>query len=168
MNRGQYGGVGPVNGLLVPLLKGLDGARIFRVRWRPARLSASFHGRDLFLPVAAGLTRGVLLQSEPTALTDLVNADWPSAAWRVCYVDAFGNLITGVPADQVSGSTILQVGTHSLRAARTFDDVPPGTAFWYRNAFDLVEIAVNQGRADEVLDCGLGTDVLSQRPAGTA
>jgi S-adenosylmethionine hydrolase len=168
VNCGADWWVGPDNGLLVPLLKILEGAKVFRVRWRPERLSASFHGRDLFLPVAAELTRGVLLQSEPTALADLVNADWPAVAWRVCYVDAFGNLMTGVPADRVSGSMMLQVGKHRLQAARTFAEVPPGTAFWYRNAFDLVEIAVNQGRADEVLDCGLGAGVLSRRPAETA
>jgi S-adenosylmethionine hydrolase len=166
VNSGEDWWVGPDNGLLVPLLKGLDDARVFRICWRPEQLSASFHGRDLFLPVAASLTRGVLLNSAPTNQAGLANASWPEAAWRVCYIDAFGNLMTGVPADQVSNSMTLRIGGHALRSARTFAEVPVGAAFWYRNAFDLVEIAVNQGRADEALSCELGDDVRPERTVG--
>jgi hypothetical protein len=42
--------------------------------------------------------------------------------------------------------------------------VRPGEAFWYRNAFDLVEIAVNQGRADQALGQGLGSPVAVRDP----
>ena len=46
-------------------------------------------------------------------------------------------------------------------ALRTFCEVEPGTAFWYENAFGLVEVAVNQGRADHVLGLGPGDDIAS-------
>lgn len=151
--------LGPDNGLLVPLLRRVPAAEILRVRWRPERLSASFHGRDLFLPIAAALARGTLLDSEPIALADLVNLHWPEQAWRVCYVDAFGNLISGVEADRVSEGSALRIGDSVLSPARTFADVPIGGAFWYRNAFGLVEVAVNQGRADTALACGLASPI---------
>lgn len=146
----------PDNGLLVPLLARHTDAQIFRLRWRPAGMSASFQGRDLFMPLAARLVCGDWPECEPVPPTELVNSHWPADAWQVCYIDAFGNLITGVDADMLSPTAMLQVGDHRLSKARTFADVGVGEAFWYRNAFGLLEAAVNQGRADERLGVGLG------------
>ncbi|MDH3597421.1 MAG: SAM-dependent chlorinase/fluorinase, partial [Rhodospirillales bacterium] len=50
--------VGPDNGLLAPTARRAEAARTWQVTWRPDRLSASFHGRDLFAPVAARLALG--------------------------------------------------------------------------------------------------------------
>lgn len=147
----------PDNGLLVPLLRQRTGSQVLRVRWRPAWMSASFHGRDLFMPVAARLANGDWLESTPVGLDELINAHWPAETWRVCYVDSFGNLILGVDANRVSPTAALEAGGHRLKPARTFADVAPGEAFWYCNAFGLVELAVNQGRADERLGLGLGS-----------
>ena len=51
----------------------------------------------------------------------------------------------------------LAVAGHVFERARTFSDRPPGTAFWYENSNGLVEIAVNQGRADRELGLAIGT-----------
>ena len=149
----------PDNGILVPLLRGYPDACVYRLTWRPQRLSASFHGRDLFVPVAARLVAGQLPEAEPIASSALIGADWPQERACICYVDAFGNLITGLCADGLATDCELQAGGHRLTAARTFAEVAPGEAFWYRNAFGLVEIAVNQGRADRSLRLGLGAPV---------
>lgn len=148
--------LGPDNGLLIPLLHQHRVAQIHRVTWRPARMSASFHGRDLFMPLAARLVAGDWPDAEAIAAEPLVNNDWPAESWRVCYCDAFGNLMTGISADRIAPDATLRAGGRLLRGARTFSDVAPGEAFWYRNAFDLVELAVNQGRAEQVLGVGLG------------
>jgi len=50
-----------------------------------------------------------------------------------------------------------------LPRARTFSDVPAGTAFWYENSNGLAEIAVNAGRADAALDLALGSPVIISR-----
>lgn len=157
----------PDNGLLMPLLRASPSARVFRLRWRPARLSATFHGRDLFVPAAARLVAGEWLEAEPVKVSQLVGADWPAECARICYVDAFGNLITGLPADRLAPDAEVRAGTQGLKSARTFADVAVGEAFWYRNAFDLVELAVNQGRADRCLGLGLG-DSISSRPPPAA
>jgi S-adenosylmethionine hydrolase len=151
--------LGPDNGLLAPMLSRQPGARLFRLRWRPVRLSASFHGRDLFVPVAARLVAGELPEAESIAVGELVGADWPQARACICYVDAFGNLITGLQADGLSADAELFAAGRWLKGARTFADVAVGEAFWYRNAFGLVEIAVNQGRADAALGLGLGAPI---------
>ncbi len=153
----------PDNGLLMPLLRAHPQARLFRLRWRPARLSATFHGRDLFVPAAARLVAGEWLEAEPVEAHQLVGADWSAECARICYVDAFGNLMTGLSADRLAPAAEVRAGTGWLKSARTFADVAVGEAFWYRNAFDLIELAVNQGRADRALGLGLG-DPISSRP----
>lgn len=157
----------PDNGLLVPLLTRRPGAKVFRVRWRPRQSSASFHGRDLFAPVAAALVAGRLALSEPAGLNDLMHSTWPADAWRVCYIDAFGNLISGVRADQLSTQAQIELGGQGLAWARTFGEVGVGAAFWYENAFGLVEIAVNQGRADRQLGAGLDAAVCALSSDGS-
>jgi S-adenosylmethionine hydrolase len=156
----------PDNGLLIPVLRRCPRSQLYRLRWRPPRLSASFHGRDLFVPVAAKLAAtGERPDSEPIDdVSRLAGSDWPSTSAVVCYVDAFGNLITGLDADDLGADAEVGVGGRWLRRARTFAEVRPGEAFWYRNAFDLVEIAVNLGRADEALGRGLGSPVAVRDP----
>jgi S-adenosylmethionine hydrolase len=77
----------------------------------------------------------------------------------VLYVDHYGNLITGLQAEHADGTATLRLGETRINAARTFCMLPPGTAFWYRNAFDLVEIAVNQGQAHQRFGVGSGAKV---------
>jgi len=149
----------PDNGLLVPLLQRDPDAEVWRIHWRPQHLSASFHGRDLFAPLAARLYAGELPQPEPCDIGALVGADWPEQRQAICHVDDFGNLITGIEADSLPDQARLIASGRRLAAARTFSDVASGEAFWYRNAFELVEIAVNQGRADAVLGLAAGDQV---------
>ena len=151
---GEHWFVGPDNGLMAPALKrfmamGAD-CSIRVIEWRPAQLSHSFHGRDLFAPVAAWLARGEEVESRTIEPSSLVGWDWPADLWQVIYTDAFGNVMTGVRAGRLGDLDMLAVGGHRLSYARTFDEVPPGRAFWYENALGLVEIAVNQGRADDL------------------
>lgn len=149
----------PDNGLLAPLLRRSPAAAVWRVHWRPRRLSDSFHGRDLFAPLAAALWRGRLPGAVPTLPAALVGADWPLEQALVCYVDGYGNLITGLDGKGLSDQALVTIAGSPLRYARTFCAVAPGTAFWYRNAFGLVEIAVSRGSAAGVLGVGPGAIV---------
>jgi S-adenosyl-L-methionine hydrolase (adenosine-forming) len=128
-------------------------------------MSPSFHGRDWFAPVAAALSRG-----ERPALTELTRdglagAEWPDELPAVVYVDAYGNLLCGLRAGLQPPDTCIVAAGSRLPRARTFCEVAPGCAFWYENALGLVEIAVNQGRADVVLGLRPGDPVLPVRAA---
>jgi len=167
--------VGPDNGLFEMVVRRAAAARWWEIVWRPERLSASFHGRDLFAPIAARLARGERLPDDGTEtrpdadeepplgasrpLALLRRPDWPDDLARVVYVDRFGNAMTGLRAASLDPDATLAVGRHRLGAARTFSDVKPGAAFWYANANGLVEIAVNQGRADAALGIAVGAPV---------
>ena len=123
-------------------------------------VSSSFHGRDVFAPVAAQLARGLRVEAEGVSTACLEKPDWPDDLLRVVYIDRYGNAITGVRASAVDASQLLTVNGHQLRSAQTFSDVGVGEAFWYANSSGLVELAVNQGCADRVLGVEVGT-VLS-------
>jgi hypothetical protein len=153
--------LGPDNGLFAPLAARARHCVVEEILWTAARLSASFHGRDLFAPVAAQLARGRRPETRPAALTAAVGA-WPADLAEIVYIDRYGNAITGLRASQVPGGARLRCGDHLLGPARTFSEVAAGRAFWYENSSGLVEIAVNQGSAAASLGVGIGQaiDVL--------
>jgi S-adenosylmethionine hydrolase len=150
--------VGPGNGLFELVLRRARTAQAWEISWRPENLSNSFHGRDLFAPVAARLARG---ERPPGA--QAVNAarrrDWPDDLAEIVYIDRYGNAMTGLRAAALSPDVRLAVAGRTLARARTFADVPEGAAFWYENSNGLAEIAVNAGRADRTLGLAVGSDV---------
>ena len=148
--------VGPDNGLLVLVARRAGSAQAWEITWRPERLTATFHGRDLFAPVGAELARGTLLASRPRAVPA---EDWPNDLAQIVYIDGYGNAVTGVRAEVLAPENVLLVGDRRIAHARTFSDVAPGAAFWYENANGLAEIAVNRGRADEALGLAIGSEI---------
>ena len=151
--------VGPDNGLFEIVLRRAGRAEAWEIAWRPPALSASFHGRDLFAPVAAQLARG----DPPEAMLHRRAASrfaaWPDDLAEIVYVDVFGNAMTGLRANTLPQQARLAAGGRMLAAARTFSEVPEGAAFWYENSNGLAEIAVNGGRADRVLGLEIGSPV---------
>jgi len=151
--------VGPDNGLFAVAARHAGDAAAWRIAWPAPDASATFHGRDIFAPVAARLHRGERPLGAPLAPETLVGADWPADLAAIVYVDAYGNCMTGVRANTLPPTARLTVAGRTPPRARTFSDVPPGTPLWYENANGLVEIAVNAGRADTALGIGVGTPV---------
>lgn len=150
--------VGPGNGLFeIVLRQATDHRAVYRLTREPARLSASFHGRDLFAPVAAALAMGETIPTAPLK-THVPGADWPDDLPHVIYFDDFGNAITGMNADRL-GDRALLVGGRRLPRGRTFCDYPEGMAFWYANSSGLAEIAVNKGSAKIILDLEPGSHI---------
>ena len=151
--------VGPDNGLFEIVLRRAGALKTSEILWRPDRLSASFHARDLFAPVAA---RRAATTLPPWALRGAGIGrlpDWPDDLPEIVYIDGYGNAITGLRAAILSEKTELAVKGRVLTRARTFSDAPPGAGFWYENSNGLAEIAVNAGRADSVLSLAIGTPV---------
>ena len=151
--------VAPDNGLLALVPRRAGETQWWRITWQPAVISASFHGRDLFAPVAARLARGESPPGEPLDGSQIVGGDWPDDLAEIIYLDHFGNAMTGLRAAKLASKTRLAVGGQVLARARTFSDVPEGAAFWYENSNGLAEIAVNGGRADRELDLAIGSEV---------
>jgi S-adenosylmethionine hydrolase len=152
--------VGPDNGLFEIVLRRAASARkearCWDITWRPAALSASFHGRDLFAPVAARLARGEPADALARPAAPLRFPEWPDDLAAIVYIDHYGNAMTGLRGDHLSRGARLICAGHTLAYARTFSAAPAGAPFWYVNANGLVEIAVNGGRADRALGLAIG------------
>lgn len=151
--------VGPGNGLFELIERRAGETHSWYIDWKPEQLSPSFHGRDLFAPVAGRLARGEPPPGRPCEPGANRRPDWPDDLWEVVYVDHFGNAMTGVRAATLPQNVRLAAAGRILGCARTFSDLPPGAVFWYENSNGLAEIAVNQGRADRELGLSIGTPI---------
>ncbi|MCX7673844.1 MAG: SAM-dependent chlorinase/fluorinase [Thiobacillaceae bacterium] len=147
--------VGPDNGLLSIVAARADERRFWRITWRPQRLSDSFHGRDLFAPVAAWLARGPFpadkLEPIPAPQVQFDAADLP----RIIYIDHYGNAWTGIRGELTTRG-VVEVKGQRLPYRRIFAEARKGEAFWYVNSRGLIEIAVNRGSAASSLGLAVG------------
>lgn len=149
--------VGPDNGLFNVVEKQADEVQRYEILWRPATaISSSFHGRDLFAPVAAMLTRWEMPENRLLDSREMTVAD---DLYQVIYLDHYGNAMTGIQSGSLSEKNRVIVMGKELEYAETFSMVSKGEAFWYFNSNGLVEIAVNQGSAMEQLSLQVGTTI---------
>lgn len=157
--------VGPGNGLFELVARRAVTIEEYAIILPATPVSASFHGRDIFAPVAARLAAGLAASPADGAVPADAGlarhplprqADWPDDLAAIAYIDRFGNAITGLRAGTLPPAARLCVGGRQLGPARTFSAVPPGAPFWYENSNGLVEVAVNLGRADRSLGLEIG------------
>jgi hypothetical protein len=171
--------VGPDNGILSLVIE--DAAGDVTVReitnggmTRP-QVSATFHARDVFGPVAGHLATGVPLGEVGPEVADPVRLAPPpaqagaSAEWsaQVLHVDRFGNLITNLrerDLDSVLSTVhddrngvVVVLGAHVLPLALTYADVAEGEACALLGSSGRLEIAVNRGSAAAILAAGCGS-----------
>ena len=135
-------------------------------------VSRTFHGRDVFAPVAAHLASGIAPARFGKLIDDYLrlNFDRPKQtgknAWTgsVLKVDRFGNLITNLHIDQVPSLQIrpfrLLAGRQPVtRLALTFTECAPEELFVLVGSSGYLEVATNQGSAAKILGCGAGSPI---------
>jgi S-adenosyl-L-methionine hydrolase (adenosine-forming) len=161
--------VGPDNGLLSLAWErcgGIDLAvDVTRSPHRLEPVSATFHGRDIFSPVAAHLARGAELADAGDQLDQdelqIVRLPEPrvedgTLVGHALVVDRFGNVALNVDHDDMAGTGITLGGTVEIEAggelylatyAQTFADVRPGELLIYEDAYRTLAVAINRGDA---------------------
>jgi S-adenosylmethionine hydrolase len=163
---GEHTLVGPDNGLLVPAARRIA-AGSDEVDWFHADpgdpASTTFHGRDVFAPLAAEIheavaARGVDALDDHDRLTpaEPVDCRLPEATVEdgraegfVLAVDDFGNVITNVPGDFLDGRAAVRVNGQEVPVGATFGSVDPGDPVVVVGSHGYVECDVNDGRGDE-------------------
>ena len=173
----NYFFVGPDNGLFSPIIETqvhTNSIHLKEKRYWMNKISSTFHGRDIFAPVAAHLSLGVdpFLMGEkidnPTTLAHpLPRENNSDLVGEIIRVDHFGNLITNITREHLSPflsskDLIIKVGSLTLKKiSTTYNDVPEGQPLALIGSSDLLEIAVNMGRAIDYFgqDKVIGTNV---------
>jgi len=173
----NYFFVGPDNGLFSTIIETQRHAVVIHLKetkyWMQS-ISPTFHGRDIFAPVAAHLSLGVnpFLMGEkidnPTPLAyPLPHKNNSDLVGEIIRVDHFGNLITNITREHLSPflaskDLIITVGRLTLKKiSTTYNDVPEDQPLALIGSSDLLEIAINMGRAADYFgqDTVIGTKV---------
>ncbi len=166
--------VGPDNGIFSLLTKDEKFEAVHltnRGFWRSTP-SSTFHGRDIFAPVAAYLSTGTKLSKLGEPMDDLETYRWASPiadkdglqGW-IIHIDKFGNLITNLSAsviDKVTGQKDLKLyvgNTILTNIVDTFGSVVEGEPAAYIGSSGMLEIAINKGNAQEMLGVKKGAQI---------
>jgi S-adenosylmethionine hydrolase len=173
----DYFFVGPDNGVLSFALRNEKIKRIHTLenkRYFLSSISQTFHGRDIFAPVAAHLAAGVPIQKLGPKQRDSVRLDWPEPRVRgkrvegeVVYIDRFGNAITNLAATTLDRlpALLCEIGQKPLRKCpvkNCYQAVAVGKPVAVPGSSGFLEIAINDGSAQKLLRLTIGTKVALQ------
>ncbi len=169
---GDYIFVGPDNGILWPSAKEGEWYQLINTKYFLKNISHTFHGRDIFAPVAAHLALGVPLEQLGSPLKDPVVLDIPipqrhkdHLLGMILMKDRFGNLITNIHERDIQllgreGDMVVEIsGMRLIGINRTFGDVSQGSALCYIGSSGYLEIGINRGNAWELLRARPGIEV---------
>ena len=166
--------VGPDNGIfsLLTADREYTAVRLTKREYLREHPSSTFHGRDIFAPAAAHLSRGVPLRELGEPLEELVSYRWmqPIAdkdgiQGAIIHIDKFGNLVTNIPEvlirERVWGRNIkIYVGNVILdNLSNTFGNVAEGEPVAYVGSAGMLEVGINKGNAEEMLGVQKGAQI---------
>lgn len=166
--------VGPDNGLLCPALDRLGGVAAAvelreRSYWGEGPTSGTFHGRDIFAPVAAHLARGTPLEQLGPKVQVLERPFWLPAphiegntlVGEILHVDLYGNLITNLPSHLLPASFEVVVGDDRIPGAphAHYQSVAVGELLAVVGSAGLLEISVRDGSAASLTGARRGTEI---------
>jgi S-adenosylmethionine hydrolase len=159
--------VGPDNGLFWPVFRDFRGTKVVHLtksRYFLPSITETFHGREIFAPVAAHLSLGLSLESLGPSIPDLTKLAIPEPYMKegvlcgqIIRVDNFGNLVTNISSWELtdflqSSPPRIEAGKLVVRKlSRIYADSEEGEPFALINSSNLLEIAVNLGRASEYI-----------------
>ena len=163
--------VGPDNGIFEIIARRSESIpEWWEITYAPDKLTASFHGRDQFAPVAAKISKagnGALACIAREYTPDRSPyTKWPDDIAEVIYIDGYGNCMLGTRWSMLTTGFSIELPSGMIGRARTFSDVSEGKAFCYENAMGLVEIAVNRGHAAAKLGLEVGSQVAVRKLSG--
>lgn len=168
--------IAPDNGLLGALLDTAEDPRVWQLDVERLITSGfdtpsdTFHGRDIFAPLAAELTAGRMQLATIAKRVNEWTPGWlddPEVSGKkvtgtIVTIDAFGNLISNIDAKLISGfrEPIAYIAGHQIAMLQTYGRARPGDALALINSFGVVEIAIAEGSATESLGSERGAPIV--------
>lgn len=165
----HHGFVGPDNGLLtlaVKRAKRVTAVRLTNQRYWMKPVSATFQGRDIMAPVAAYLAGGGSMRRLGAAAPRLTPLALPTVRregsilrGHVVHIDAFGNLITNLPASAIARHVVVRYKRCGVRVVSSYAAGRPQELIAVVGSLGLVELAIRNGSAAWALNAARGDDV---------
>ena len=159
--------VGPDNGLLLPAAERLGGpVRVVELSepryWRQAQPSGTFHGRDIFGPVAGHLAAGLALEHLGPPVVDPLRLALPAPHGldgEVMHVDTYGNLVTNLPAEALPARYRVRLGDHVIEPRPHYAAAAPGALLALVGSAGLLELSAREASAATLTGATRGTRV---------
>ena len=157
----------PDNGLITWSWRRHPGGRASEITWRPAKVpSHTFHGRDIFAPVAGMLAAGGKISSLCQPISDPVLLDVAPVTegvqnGEVIHLDHYGNATTNIGYPTAKNLQSVRIKRRKIGLIRkTYCDVPPGEPIALIGSSGLLEIAIRDGSAAKTLRLKVGDEVV--------
>jgi S-adenosylmethionine hydrolase len=173
----RYFFVGPDNGLFS--FAAPEPLAVYEIQasaYLAESISSTFHGRDVFAPVAAALALGVRVEELGSAITDprrlpqITQVNKSEIQSEIIHIDRFGNAVTGIERRHLSGGALppsfrLRVGENLIEAQQKFyaqEPLVPQRPFVIWGSLDFLEVSIAQGSAADVLGLFRGQGITLQ------
>src|SRR4030095_2531472 len=164
----QYVFLAPDNNLLDMVLaetEVLEACSVENEKFFLEKISSTFHGRDIFSPVAAHLANGISLHSigpsislkRPSDLLFSISSKG-NYTGSVIFIDHFGNLVTNLGMTGIQEATII-IDANEIALKKTYAEAEIGEPLALIGSRGLLEIAVRNGSAEQMFDAGYGSKI---------
>ena len=158
---GRHMFVGPDNGLFSLCLG--DDAELHHItneEYFLTPVSDTFHGRDIFAPVAARLAMGAALESVGPRVYDFLRLIIPSGPPTILHVDRFGNLVTSLRPEDLGADSVIRIAGHDVGARRAaYAEGASGELFLIAGSSGYLEISMNRASAADHLKVRRGMEL---------
>lgn len=164
--------IGPDNGLLIPAAKSLGDFKVYEITNTALfrkNISSTFHGRDIFAPAGAHISKGLNVIDVGREIFDYVDLDFGKGIkkngtleGRVIFIDSFGNIVTNIPAGMVElrHGDVLDIDKKHVLFRSSYGFCSEGEPLALIGSHGYLEIAVNRGSAAEFFNKKLGDKIV--------
>jgi S-adenosylmethionine hydrolase len=166
--------IAPDNGLLTRVLGEAEKRRVYSIENRVfylSPMSRTFHGRDVFAPLAAAMVRGIKLEDLGNVIEDWVtlplqlaeHGEGGAVSGQVIYIDRYGNMVTNIAGNELPLSPVVHVKDKKLRGVSgSYGAVAEGEALAIVGSTHRLEISVRGGSAAAVFGMKVGDAVRAE------
>lgn len=167
--------IGPDNGLLIPAARALGKFSVFEITEEFPNASHTFHGRDIFSPVAAQISRGKCAKDFGSTIKNFVDLKVESVKisknrifGRAVHIDHFGSIVTGIPYESVCkklkyGDRLKVLGK-KVTFSRTYGGIEVGEPLLLIGSHNNIEVSINQGNASGLFGIKAGDQIEIELP----
>ena len=164
--------IGPDNGILIPAAKSVGEFEVYEItnkKFFDQDVSSTFHGRDIFAPVGAHLSKGIDIADVGRRISDFIDLGFGKGKkignvieGRVIFIDDFGNIVTNISSDMLSfqPGDIMEIDNKPVVFQRSYGFCKEGEPLALIGSHGYLELAVNQGSAANIFNKKQGDEII--------